>query len=215
MTKRGCLIVVEGVSRAGKSTLVDLMLRKLNVGHLSEWNSDPRIKPMTDQLKKELALTPASFSLIHLLDFDQRYHRGIAPALARGGVVLCDRYLPTATARDLCRGVDLVPALRALYRDPDVCIYVEPDFDLVRQRFLADRGKYGYYGLGTDVLSELDDVERFLAYQRKQHEHYVRHLRGPQVLHWNAHEDSKAEALVNELELRCPAHAFRQSHSTE
>lgn len=212
--EQGLLIVVEGVSRSGKSTLVQRLLSVLNVHIISEWNSHPQIKPLTDVLKSQRALSPASFSLVHLLDFDQRYHETILPALRRGDVVLCDRYLPTASARDRCRGVDLVPALASLYRTPDVCIYVEPDFDAIRVRFLADQCKYGHYGLGADMFVQAEDVDRFLAYQRQQHEHYLDILGDPSILKWSASVDPTAEGLLDELERLCPIRVFQPLRST-
>jgi len=49
-------------------------------------------------------LTPTTFSLIHATDFGDRYERQLVPLLRAGYMVLCDRYIFTAFARDTVRG---------------------------------------------------------------------------------------------------------------
>lgn len=56
--------------------------------------------------KKKLLLTPLTFSLIHAIDFSDRYEKQILPRLQAGYIVLCDRYIYTAFARDTTRGCD-------------------------------------------------------------------------------------------------------------
>jgi dTMP kinase len=69
----------------------------------SEWNSSPLVKDTTKLGKKKKMLTPATFSLIHATDFADRTERNILPLLKAGAVVLCDRYIYTAFARDVAR----------------------------------------------------------------------------------------------------------------
>ena len=202
------------MSRSGKSTLIERLCRELDIRTVSEWNSDPLVKPLTDRLKTEQALSPVSFALVHLLDFDQRYRRDILPALERGEIVLCDRYLPTSVARDRCRGIDLAEVIAERYRTPDACVYVEPDFGLIRERFIAYPAKYGHYGLGRDLHPSGDDADSFIHYQREQHRHYVEALAGAEVLHWRVSEDPSAARLLERLRSTCPLPASRHSPST-
>ena len=51
-------------------------------------------------------LTPMTFSLIHATDFADRTEHHIIPPLKSGALVLADRYIYTAFARDVARGVD-------------------------------------------------------------------------------------------------------------
>src|SRR6185437_16315099 len=106
----GRLFVVEGVDGSGKSTQIDLLRRWLiSEGYtvfFSEWNSSPLVKQTTSRGKKKQLLTPATFSLIHATDFADRTERNIIPLLKAGAVVLCDRYIYTAFARDTSRGMD-------------------------------------------------------------------------------------------------------------
>ena len=51
-------------------------------------------------------LTPTTFSLLHAVDFADRLTYKIIPPLKAGMIVLADRYVYTAFARDVARGVD-------------------------------------------------------------------------------------------------------------
>src|SRR5215813_9591012 len=104
----GRLIIVEGIDGSGKSTQLDLLRKWLvNLGYLvvfSEWNSSPIVRATTRRGKREHLLSPMSFSLIHAADFASRTSATILPALRAGAIVLADRYVYTAYARDAVRG---------------------------------------------------------------------------------------------------------------
>ena len=70
----------------------------------SEWNSSALVKSATSKGKKQDLLNPTTFSLIHATDFADRYERQLLPLLKAGYLVLCDRYIFTAFARDVVRG---------------------------------------------------------------------------------------------------------------
>jgi dTMP kinase len=115
----GALIVVEGTDGSGKSTQLYLLKRWLEIGgyrlHFTEWNSSPLVKSATRRGKQRRLLTPTTFSLLHAADFADRCERQIMPLLQGDYLVLADRYIYTAFARDAARGC---PArwLRNLYR---------------------------------------------------------------------------------------------------
>ena len=72
--------------------------------YFSEWNSSETVKQITKKGKKSGRLTPITFSLLHATDFADRYERNILPLLHAGYIVLADRYVYTAFARDIVRG---------------------------------------------------------------------------------------------------------------
>jgi dTMP kinase len=104
----GRLIAVEGLDGSGKSTQIYLLKRWLELQGLkvffSEWNSSALVKNATSKGKKRELLSPTTFSLIHATDFADRYERQLLPLLRAGYLVLCDRYIFTAFARDTVRG---------------------------------------------------------------------------------------------------------------
>ena len=114
----GKLFVVEGIDGSGKSTQLQLLhqwLRAEGYGVVySEWNSSLLVRDTTKRGKKRQILTPSTFSLIHATDFADRIERNIIALLKTGAVVLCDRYIYTAFARDGVRGMN-PEWLRELY----------------------------------------------------------------------------------------------------
>ena len=104
----GRLIAVEGLDGSGKSTQIKLIKRWMELQGLkvffSEWNSSVLVKSATSKGKNRELLTPTTFSLIHATDFADRYERQLVPLLRAGYLVLCDRYIFTAFARDTVRG---------------------------------------------------------------------------------------------------------------
>ena len=103
----GKLFIVEGIDGSGKSTQLDLLHKWLvSEGHLvvfTEWNSSPLVRRTTQRGKREQLLTPLTFSLIHAADLADRMERQVIPALKAGAIVLADRYIYTAFARDGAR----------------------------------------------------------------------------------------------------------------
>src|SRR3954466_7263294 len=127
----GKLIAVEGLDGSGKSTQIYLVKRWLELeGYrvfFTQWNSSVLVKKSTTKGKKRQLLTPTTFSLIHATDFADRYERQILPLLRAGYLVLADRYIYTAFARDAVRGCDRA-WLRKLYSyavPPDVTFYFD------------------------------------------------------------------------------------------
>ena len=100
----GRLFVVEGIDGSGKSTQLALLQKWLeSEGYgtfFSEWNSSALVRDVTRRGKKKRMLTPMTFSLIHATDFADRTEQHIIPPLKAGALVLADRYVYTAFARD-------------------------------------------------------------------------------------------------------------------
>src|SRR3989442_8625277 len=100
----GKLVAVEGLDGSGKSTQIYLLKRWLELeGYkvfFTEWNSSAIVRRATRKGKKRQLLTSTTFSLIHCTDFPDRYVRQVLPLLNAGYIVLADRYIVTAFARD-------------------------------------------------------------------------------------------------------------------
>jgi dTMP kinase len=160
----GRLFIVEGIDGSGKSTQLSLLQKWLRrEGYMvffSEWNSSPLVRETTRRGKKKQMLTPTTFSLIHATDLADRIERHIIPPLKAGAIVLADRYIYTAFARDGARGVD-PNWVRQLYRfavKPTIAFYFRVPLEVSLKRILGARAGLKYYEAGMD-LSLSDDIE--------------------------------------------------------
>ena len=174
----GTLIIVEGIDGSGKSTQIDLLQKWLKSRNLvtvfTEWNSSPIVKRTTKQAKVKEMLTPMSFSLIHAADFASRVHAQILPALRAGAIVLADRYVYTAFARDATRGVDR-DWLRRIYSfavQPSLALYFKVPLDVSMHRVSAGREEIRFYEAGQDMGLSGDRSESFSIFQGRLLEEY-------------------------------------------
>src|SRR3954471_336254 len=169
----GKLLAVEGLDGSGKSTQIYLVKRWLELeGYrvfFTEWNSSILVKKSTTKGKKRQLLTPTTFSLIHATDFADRYERQILPLLRAGYLVLADRYLFTALARDAVRGVDRdwVEQLYSFAVHPDITFYFRVPLETSLSRILDGRPALKFHEAGLDMGWSTDPYESFRIFQGK------------------------------------------------
>ncbi len=174
----GKLFVVEGTDGSGKSTQLALLHQWLKAeGHpvfFSEWNSSPLVKDTTKRAKKQKIFTPATFSLLHATDFADRIERDIVPPLKAGAIVLADRYIYTAFARDVARGCDR-QWVREIYNfavEPTVSFFFRAPLKVAVKRILSGRPQLKFYEAGLDMEWADDPEESFKIFQGKILEEY-------------------------------------------
>ncbi len=177
-TLPGKLFVVEGIDGSGKSTQLDLLNKRISsqgyCAYFSAWNSSPLVRETTRLGKNERLLSPSSFSLIHAADFADRLERTILPPLRAGAVVLADRYIYTAFARDAARGMDR-EYVRRMYRfapQPTVAFYFDVPLDTALNRILSGRPQLKHYEAGMDLGLSLDPYKSFALFQKKIADEY-------------------------------------------
>ncbi|MDK9699669.1 MAG: dTMP kinase [bacterium] len=175
----GILIAVEGLDGSGKSTQIYLVKRWLELeGYkvfFTEWNSSPLVKSATKRGKKKTMLSPSTFALIHATDLADRYESQIQPLLQAGYIVLADRYVFTAFARDTVRGCDR-EWIRKLYgfaRLPDLTFFFDVPLETALSRILDGRPQLKYYEAGLDIGLSTDPYESFRLFQAKIREEYL------------------------------------------
>lgn len=176
----GRLFIVEGIDGSGKSTQLTLLSQWLQAeGYpvvFTEWNSSPIVRETTRRGKKRKILTPLTFSLIHATDFHDRFEREIVPMLKAGAIVLADRYVYTAFARDVVRGVD--PSwVRRLYRFspvPTMAFYFRTPLEVALKRILSGRPKLKYYEAGMDLGLHSDEQASYRIFQARILDEYER-----------------------------------------
>ena len=175
----GRLIAVEGLDGSGKSTQIYLLKRWLEMEGVkvffSEWNSSALVKSATSKGKKRELLSPTTFSLIHATDFADRYERQLVPLLRAGYIVLCDRYIFTAFARDVVRGCP-PKWVRGIYNFaalPDLTFFFKAKLEVSLQRILDGRPQLKYFEAGMDLNLSTDPYESFRIFQGRILEQYL------------------------------------------
>jgi dTMP kinase len=169
---RGKLIVLEGTDGVGRTTQVVLLREWLEVQGFSVvetgWTRSRLVGPAITRAKRGHALNPLTFALMYACDFAERLEGEILPALRAGSIVLSDRYIYTAFARNEARGlsVDWVRSLFGFALVPDLVFYLEADLNTLVPRVLRAR-RLNYWEAGVDLALGGDLYDCFLRYQER------------------------------------------------
>jgi len=163
---RGRLIAFEGPDGSGKTTQRKLFKEWL-VGEgydvvTTKWNSSKLIKPIIKARKNMRSINQQEFCLLHAADFRHRLENEMMPALVAGKMVVADRFLFTALARDAARGLELDWLLHIyspLYW-PDIVFYFSVSPETSGKRIAATRTPK-YYEAGQDVTNINDPFESY------------------------------------------------------
>ncbi len=174
----GILIIVEGIDGSGKSTQLELLQKwLLNSKYrvfFTEWNSSALVNETIKRGKKKNLLTPTTFSVLHATDFADRLAHLIIPPLKAGMIVCADRYIFTAFARDVVRGVhpEWVRNLYGFAVKPDIAFYFKVPIDVSLKRILNGRVELKFHEAGMDLGLSDDPKESFKLFQTKILEEY-------------------------------------------
>ena len=174
---KGVLICVEGIDGSGKSTQIKILRDwLLSLGEnviYTEWNSSNLIASTTKVAKNKNILTPKTFSIAHAVDFADRLENIIIPNLKEGAIILSDRYIYTAFARDVARGVrpSWVKNMYNFAIKPDLCFYFNVPVEYALQRICSNRSPK-YYEAGMDTKLCKDPYESFILFQGKVKDEY-------------------------------------------
>lgn len=166
----GLFVSFEGVDGAGKSTQIARAAESLRAaGRPVLATREPGGSPGAEEIRRLLVSgEPGRWSgetELLLFTAARRDHleRSIAPALAAGQTVLCDRYVDSTRAyQAVGRGLerDLIDLLHArlIGRDPDLTLILDLDPVLARARqgrAPSDSGEDRYERLGLDFQRRL------------------------------------------------------------
>ena len=101
---KGKLIAIEGTDGVGRSTHIEMLQEWLEVqGYgviTTGWTRSNLMSKTIEMAKEGNILDRWSFSLLYATDFADRLEHEVIPALRSGFIVLADRYIYTAFARD-------------------------------------------------------------------------------------------------------------------
>ncbi len=175
---KGTLICVEGIDGSGKSTQLAILRDWLKSKGLdvifTEWNSSELISQTTKKAKKKNLLSPRTFSLLHAVDFADRLEQIIIPALKAGFIVLADRYVYTAFARDVARGVDKdwVRNMYGFAVKPDLTLYYSINAETSLERICANRTP-SFYEAGMDLKLSNNPYKSYVIFQNMVNAEYL------------------------------------------
>ena len=167
---KGKLIAIEGTDGVGRSTHIEMLQEWLEVqGYgviTTGWTRSNLMSKTIEVAKAGNILDRWSLSLLYATDFADRLEHQIIPALRSGFIVLADRYIYTAFARDFVRSGD-----RKWIRDvfgfaltPDLVCYLRIDVETLALRVIETTGM-NYWESGMDLRLGADLYESFKKYQ--------------------------------------------------
>ncbi len=166
----GVLLTIEGTDGVGRTTQLTMLREWLEVNGYgvveTGWTRSPLIGRAITEAKQGRTLNRFTYALLYAADFADRLEKEILPALRSGFVVLADRYVFTAFARDLVRGVDpeWVRDLYGFAPIPHLVMYLKIDLASLVRRVIP-RGTLDYFEAGMDVALADDPYECFKKYQ--------------------------------------------------
>jgi dTMP kinase len=167
--KNGLLIAGEGPDGSGKTTIVKLLLARLDAqGHptiLSNWNETFELYNLMTKLNASGDLDNKTRFLFGAAELASRYHYVIRPALRAGTTVFVNKYLVSAASHASLRSID--PGLRARAYDfaipPDLTLYFDVPVEIALER--KKRTGIGFWEAGLDIALGLPLEECIRRYQ--------------------------------------------------
>ncbi len=174
--QQGAFITIEGIDGSGKSTQARLLHERLiAAGHDTILTREPGGSEGAEEIRRLLVegnpdrWSPETEILLFTAARRDHLERTIDPALARGTIVVCDRFADSTrvyqgTARaDLRAMVDSLHALM-IRREPDLTLVIDMDPSAALDRGLArNSGEDRFEELGADFQSRLRQGFRALC----------------------------------------------------
>lgn len=166
---RGCFITIEGIDGAGKTTQAGLLASYLReAGHSVLLTHEPGGTALGERLREIVldqsfsAMTPATELFLYAAARAEHVVQVIQPALARGQVVICDRFSDsTLVYQGYGRGLDLallaeVNALATGGLEPDLTLILDlPAEEAQRRLHASGRPTDRLEAQGLDFLARL------------------------------------------------------------
>ncbi|MDQ1477519.1 MAG: dTMP kinase [Actinomycetota bacterium] len=176
MAVTGRFIVVEGGEGVGKSTQVPRLAASLRAsGREVVVTHEPGDTKLGAELRAVLLhadtdLDARAELLLMIADRAQHLAEVITPALARGAIVVCDRYEPSTLAyQGVARGlgvenVEQLSAWATAGVEPDVVVVLDLPDEIAEARVSADRDRFER--AGADFHARVRAAYRDLAPER-------------------------------------------------
>ncbi len=162
-------IVFEGTDGSGTSTQAKLLAQHLTSKGLKVFSTaEPTEnflgKTLREVLQKKKELSPKAFQLLFFADREQHLQNEILPALARGEIVICERYNWSSLAYGQAEGVDqkFLENLAESFVEPDYTFFMNIPAEKSMER-VETRGADIEHFEKTEILSTVRSVMQGLA----------------------------------------------------
>ena len=175
----GHLIAIEGTDGVGRSTQIDLLRPWLELeGYAvsnTGWTRSPLLSETINEAKAGHQLTVTTFALLYAADFADRLEHEILPALQAGFIVIADRYMYTAFARNTVMGADpqWTHDVFGVALVPDLVIYLDIDVETLIPRVVQGKGM-DHWESGMHLALGTDLFHSFQRYQARLIDEYRR-----------------------------------------
>lgn len=167
------IIAFEGLDGSGKTTQAKLLTEWLRAQGHKVSTTSPSVSLATKHAKKARRLTSRVHRLLAAADFWDRVENEVMPNIAAGEIIVADRWVHTAFARDRACALEL-DLVRRLYLGaptPTICFYLRTSVETARARILADR-HLKYHEAGMDLELTEDIGRSFEIFQTRVRDYY-------------------------------------------
>lgn len=184
-SRRGLLVVLEGIDGSGKTTQARRLLRRLRRrGLKAAFFREPTRGKWGREIKRQAAradsLTPEQELELFVKDRRENVAKNLMPALAAGKVVVLDRYYFSTIAYQGAKGLDAGRIRRlneAFAAPPDLVVVLDVDAGAGLARIR-----------GRKTRDELFEREDYLVRVRE----IFRGFKGPRIVHLDGRLDPRA-----------------------
>ena len=172
------LIAFEGIDGAGKSTQIAMLSdylesRGFKVCRTAEPTKGQYGKQIRDAANAHNRLNPARERELFVLDRREHLETCILPAIARGEIVITDRYLYSSVAYQGARydetGADAADLQHEIYLEnrafapeADILVYLRLDVDSALERMRAGRASLDSFETRQNLVKVADAFERLI-----------------------------------------------------
>jgi len=162
---RGIFICLEGLDGCGKSTQARLLARWVNsLGRRVTLTAEPTDGPigrlLHQMMRGRANFPPLAETMLFAADRCYHLEKTIKPALRRGRIVVCERYIHSSLAYQQARGVpeQVIRDLNKHFLPPDLVVLLDVPVEVATKRM---KGKM------------LDEFEKNRSFQEEVRKNYL------------------------------------------
>jgi dTMP kinase len=149
MTKRGVFICIEGIDASGKTTQAHRLVRNLrrrglDVVYTTEPSTGEIGKLIRDHVLNRKKRVPVAVeALLFAADRVDHVEKEIKPALQKGKIVICDRYVYSTLAYQGAADLDLnwIEQINHFALVPDLAMFLDVSLEVVIERMQSKSEK--------------------------------------------------------------------------